>query len=228
MYFLSLKLYDNTIYHISFAYFNIGWLGLPVSIYIFGDSITPIIIAAYIGGMFFGSSFVIWLFQKDNSTKIASLKKLLTAPPFIVFVVALLFKTFYSTITLDGNLYYFYMFSKFIMSFLGMALLGIWLQRHPIKKEQIQNIISFSLMRLIIGVTLFLILFYLFYLFGFIEIKILKYLLIIPFLPVAANVVVLENYYLKSAKSSSIIAVNTIFSIIFLLIFGIVIKLFVG
>jgi hypothetical protein len=80
-------------------------------------------------------------------------------------------------------------------------------------------------MRLIIGVTLFLILFYLFYLFGFIEIKILKYLLIIPFLPVAANIVVLENYYLKSAKSSSIIAVNTIFSIVFLLIFGIAIKL---
>jgi len=226
MYFLSLKLYNNTIYHVSFAYFNIGWLGLPVSIYIFGDSVTPIIIAAYIGGMFFGSTFVIWLFQKDNSTKLVSLKKLLTAPPFIAFVVALLFKTFYGTINLNGNLYYFYTISKFIMSFLGMALLGIWLQRHPIKKEEIKDIIIFSIMRLGIGSILFLILFNLFYALGFIDIKVLKYLLIIPFLPVAANVVVLENYYLKSAQSSSIIAVNTIFSIVFLLVFGMVIKLF--
>ncbi|NQY21977.1 MAG: hypothetical protein HRT40_11855 [Campylobacteraceae bacterium] len=54
----------------------------------------------------------------------------------------------------------------------------------------------------------------------FLTLEDINYLIIIPLLPVAANIVVLETYYLQSAKSIHIIMINTIFSLILLFILG--------
>ena len=111
------------------------------------------------------------------------------------------------------------------MSILGMSILGIWLEKTPIKKEHWKSVIVFSFNRLLIGIVVFVLLLSVLYYLNLITISEFKYLLIVPLLPVAANIVVLESYYLNSANSAHIIAINTLFSLILLIIFGLILKL---
>jgi|GEM_PF-1827364 len=220
--YLYIKHDNKPILKLCFSYYNIGWLGLPISIYFFGETVVPIMIATYIGGMVFGSTVCIYsLNLLSNSNQLSPMKKLFTSMPFLSFLLAITIKFNFGTIDIIEQYNQIYNISKLIMSVLGMAILGIWLQKSPLKKNHWREVISFSFYRLVIGLIVFSILLSLMYIFNILEYKDAKYLLIIPLLPVAANIIVLETYYLQSAKSMHIIMINTIFSLVLLFILGI-------
>lgn len=212
---------NKPIMKLCFSYYNIGWLGLPISIYFFGEIATPIMIAAYIGGMIYGSTICIYsLNLLSNSNEVSPFKKLFTSMPFLSFLIAILIKFIFGTINIIEAYSQFYDIAKLCMSILGMGILGIWLEKSPLKKEYWKEAIIFSINRLIIGFIILAILLSLMYFNNFLSVEDINYLMIIPLLPVAANIVVLETYYLKSAKSIHIIMINTIFSLILLFILG--------
>jgi len=220
--YLYTKHNNKPIMKLCFSYYNIGWLGLPISIYFFGEVVTPIMIAAYIGGMIYGSTVCIYsLNSLSNSNQISPFKKLFTSMPFLSFLVAVALKFLFGTIDIIEYYSQFYDISKLIMSILGMSILGIWLQKSPLKKEYWKEAIVFSFNRLFIGFIVLSILLSIMYFSNLLSLEDINYLLIIPLLPVAANIVVLETYYLKSAKSIHIIMINTIFSLILLLLLGV-------
>ena len=99
-----------------------------------------------------------------------------------------------------------------------------WLEKSPIKKEHWKKYCIFSLSRLFVGLLISFILFGFVFWLDIISNVQFKQLLIIPLLPVAANIVVLESYYLQTAKSSHIISVNTIISLVLLMILGLYIQ----
>ena len=113
MYYISKFLFnknDNaTILQICFSYYNIGWLGLPIVIYFFGQEVAPLMIAAYIGGMLFGSTVCIYsLNLLSKNLHLSPFKRLLRAPPFIAFIFGILLKAIIGTVELEDiylNLY---------------------------------------------------------------------------------------------------------------------------
>lgn len=222
MYFFANFVYrkneNKKLLSICFSYFNIGWLGLPIAISFFGQEVTPIIIAAYIGGLLFGSSICIHALNTLQTNKqVSPLKKVLKAPPFIAFVMALLAKSIFSPLIMENLFLDFYLLSKLLMSIFGMAILGMWLQKSPLKKEDFRKYFSFSILRIISAYLILSLLLFSAYYFNIISSQDMKYLFIIPIFPVAANIVVLETYYLNTAKSAAIISVNTIIALVFIL-----------
>jgi len=200
-----------------FSYYNIGWLGLPISIVFFGDKAIPYIIGAYIGSMLFGISVGIYALNISIAeSKTYALKKVVTSPPFIAFLAAILIKFIFGRVDLINNYPLLYSISKFLMSLFGMSILGIWMQKTKVDLTKWKFNIKFSLFRLFIGITIFSILIYGMYLIKIISLNEIKYLLIIPLLPIAANIVVLESFYLKSSESAHLIMINTIISLILL------------
>lgn len=225
MYYLAKKLYDSVILQIGFSYYNIGWLGLPIAIYFFGQEVSPLIIAAYIGGMLFGSTFCIYVLNETSKNKnISPVKKLLYSPPFLAFLFGVILKLTLGTISLNETISSFYLIIKTIMSIFGMAILGMWMQKSSVKKEHWKEYLGFSIQRLIVGIAVFGLFFGIMVYFDIISKSELLSLLIIPLLPVAANIVVLETYYLKQAQSAQVISINTIFSLGVLILFGSVIQ----
>lgn len=225
-YFFTQNKKDSKIFRLCFSYYNIGWLGLPVATYLFGESIAPLIIAAYIGGMLFGSTVCIHSLNSIvKDFQISPMKKLITSPPFIAFVLGVILKIT-SNIEIGEYVKDFYLYAKFIMSFLGMAILGMWLQKTPIEKSHWKSYLLFSFLRLVVGILLFSGLLSLFFYYEIITSLEFKQLLIIPLLPIAANIVVLETYYLKNAISASIISINTLFSLTILVLLGVVLRMY--
>lgn len=228
MYYISKKIFDSLILQISFSYYNIGWLGLPIAIYFFGVEVSALIIAAYIGGMLFGSTFCIYMLNAASKNKtISPFKKLLYSPPFIAFIFAIVIKFTIGTIALNEEFTTYYIYVKTIMSIFGMAILGMWLQNSTIKKDTLSKYLRFSIIRLVIGIVFYSICFGFLYYINLISSMEFFYLLIIPLLPVAANIVVLETYYLGQSLSAQVIAINTIFSLIVLVIFGMIVQKFI-
>ena len=223
MYLLSSRLFNNQSLRLAFSYYNIGWLGLPISIAIFGNKSSDTIIAAYVGGMLFGATFGIYALNNNSEkAKTEAIKKLFKAPPFLAFILAIIVKlVIFDTYFKNDFFNYIYLYSKQIMSILGMSILGIWLGKNKINKEKIKNSIFFSIKRLVIGFAVLGIYLILLYKFNFLEINKIIYLLILPILPIAANITVLEAHYTKTSKSSTLIMINTIFSLIILFLVAI-------
>lgn len=105
-----------------FCYLNIGWLGLPIAGALFGNEASMVIIAAYVGSSLFGNSVGVGLMESHGKPW-DRLKKISTAPPVWALLIGICCIPFGHAIEQYGQ--EFYHFLKFLMSFLGMAILGI-------------------------------------------------------------------------------------------------------
>ena len=113
-----------SILQVYFSYYNIGWMSIPIGIYLFGENSVPITISAYMGGIIFGSTVCLYSLNTiSKDIKMSPLKKLFNAPPFIAFIIAFILKQFKGIITLNYIFLVFYNASKFMMGFLGISLL---------------------------------------------------------------------------------------------------------
>ncbi|WP_412058093.1 hypothetical protein [Bartonella sp. DGB2] len=206
-----------------FAFLNIGWLGLPVAVALYGDRVTMVMVAAYVGSSIFGNSVCTFLMMPKMRAR-AKFFRLLRSPVIISVIAGVALLPYASFLAhYDTQWQYIYGTAKFIMSFLGMFILGMWIAKT--KWSDYQNIgasltMSFSRLAFFSCLITFLV-FYGYYA----DIALIRdnmfVFYFIGLLPPAANIIVLETYYLESGRSAAFISVGTLISIIFITFYAV-------
>jgi predicted permease len=208
---------NDPINNLCFCYLNIGWLGLPLITVFFGDQAAMVAIAAYVGSSLFGNSIGVGLMTKHQSLK-ERVVQTLSAPPVWSLIIGLACLPL--RIYIEEYFTAVYAISKFLMSLLGMTVLGIWLAKAPLKRQDFRTAIiqfayRFSAMFLLCTVFIFICKYY--------EISLVTdnkaALYLICLLPPAANIIVLETHYMKSGRSASLIACGTCISFVALFVY---------
>ncbi|WP_409076419.1 permease (plasmid) [Pantoea sp. C3] len=203
-----------------FSYLNIGWLGLPVATALFGNEAATIIIAAYVGSSIVGNSVGAGMLSGHPF----SLFKLVQTPPVLALIVGAALIPFSQQITLwFGGLYD---VAKFLMSFLGMAVLGIWLSKieltfKDLRQEVRPYLIKSAVMFILISLLIILARIFDFRLIT--ENPATLYLFCL--LPPAANIIVLETHYLGTGRSAKLITCGTCISIVAISLFAVAIAI---
>ena len=198
----------NPVNTLCFSYLNIGWLGLPIAASLFGNQAAAIFISAYIGSSIVGNSLGAWLLTGIRF----NIRKLIQMPPVIALIIVCILLPLGKQIR---ELDLIYSLAKFLMSFLGMAILGMWLTKSKITLTDIRNTIQtflkkaaayFCILSALLGLACLcqqnLIL----------ENSAALYLFCL--LPPAANIIVLETHYLGTGYSIKPISCGTCISII--------------
>jgi hypothetical protein len=203
---------NDPIQNLCFCYLNIGWLGLPLAAIFFGDKAATVAIAAYVGSSLFGNSIGASLMVKHHDFK-SQIIQTLRAPPVWSLLVGLICVPFRGY--MEAYLMTVYDISKFLMSFLGMTILGIWLAKAPLNKQDFRvAFIQFGLRSL----TIFLLCTAFIFICGYFEISLVTenkaVLYLICLLPPAANIIILETHYMKTGRSASHIASGTCVSFV--------------
>jgi predicted permease len=215
------SLFQHKSDYLSFFYLNIGWLGLPIAQSLFGEQASNIMLSAYIGSSIFGNTISpsILLFKGINVKNLFNILKL---PPVIALFIG------FMLIPISDYLYIFnniYIICKFLLSFLGMLLLGMWLYGYKISLTDLKQSFYFSLLR---GLFIAIIIYFCLKVANYYNIELItsNYLTfyLFAFLPPAANIIALESYYLKTGHSAKTIASGTIISFVFILIYAIFIS----
>lgn len=204
----------DPVVNLCFCYLNIGWLGLPVAGAVFGGDAATIIIAAYVGSSIVGNSVGAAML----SPRAFGLKKLLQAPPVLALVVGIiLIPVGPKVIVWFSDVYN---LAKFLMSFLGMGVLGIWLAKTTISLADFRSEIRPFLQRsgcLVVIVTA------LYWIARTCHQGLITdnpaVLYLFCLLPPAANIIVLETHYLGSGRSARPISCGTCISIIAIAIY---------
>ncbi|MDO6580962.1 permease [Photobacterium sp. 2_MG-2023] len=208
----------SAIKSLCFCYLNIGWLGLPIASSILGEQSARFMLAAYIGSSIVGNS----IGANFLSGKKPSFKKILFSPPVIGLILGGAFIPMSSVIVAYGQEVY--SISKFFMSLFGMMILGMWLAETKLEvKQSIKSVKSYFFR---VGVLLLIVL-------SFFTITALTnwhgledyipVLLLVCLLPPAANIIVLETYYLGSGESAQKISYETLCSLVAIAIYGVLI-----
>ncbi len=199
----------DPVMNLCFSYLNIGWLGLPVATALFGNDAATIIIAAYVGSSIVGNSVGAGMLSGNKF----SLIKLLQTPPVVALVIGVLLIPFSQKITLWFD--DIYEVAKFLMSFLGMVVLGIWLSKTRIILNDLRCEIRLFVQRaciLFVLITLLLIIAHLAHQTLIMDNPATLYLFCL--LPPAANIIVLETHYLGTGRSARPISCGTCISIV--------------
>lgn len=214
---------SDPVQNLCFCYLNIGWLGLPVVDTLFGDGAAMVIIAAYVGSSLLGNSVGVGLMAHGQNPR-ERIRQTLQAPPVLALLIGLVMIPFGPQLEAYGKPVYEVL--KFLMSFLGMAVLGIWLSETQICAADFRKaLLPFALRA--VGyftlISLFIIVCKRLEIGLVLENKPALYLLC--FLPPAANIVVLETHYLHRGRSASLIACGTCLSIVAISIYAAVVLL---
>ncbi|WP_313686746.1 permease, partial [Pantoea sp.] len=192
-----------------FSYLNIGWLGLPVATALFGNEAATIIIAAYVGSSIVGNSVGAGMLSGHHFNPV----KLIQTPPVLALILGAMLIPFSQQITLwFAELYD---VAKFLMSFLGMAVLGIWLSKIELTLQDLRQEVRPYLVKFGVMFILFTLLLMLARTFDF---RLITQnpgtLYLLCLLPPAANIIVLETHYLGTGHSAKLITCGTCISII--------------
>ena len=192
------------------SYVNIGWLGFPFALLIFGQGISSAMIALYIGGSLFGN---VWAIRAVTQTQFKDvLKKVVQSPPVIALGVALIIRLLgiqaKPNWVIDG-----YEVAKFAMVFAGMYVLGAWLKHTKITWQDIQQSAWLMLPKLLIGLVVCTIATYL------MPTPYLGLMYFLFCLPPAANIVAFETHYQGTGVSARYIAAGTVVSLVVILLF---------
>ena len=205
---------------LTFSYLNIGWLGLPLAIAIFGDAASRIIIAAYIGGSVFGNIACV-LAMQDKASGRDMVRNTLLSPPVLAVFTGLSLHTMPFGLADSSLLATAYELAKQLMTITGMCTLGIWLYCSKMTSASLRAAVPTSLLRAGLGAAI---------VGSFVwacrelDIELIAanaaVLFILPLLPPAANTVVLETYYRGTGQSAQAIASGTLISLALLSLFA--------
>lgn len=211
----------DPIRNLCFFYLNIGWLGMPIATALFEDSAASLYIAAYIGSTVFGNSIGAGMLEHGVSLQ-HRMMKLLKSPPVVSVLAGIALLPLGDVITVQFDTLY--QVLKFLLGFIGMAILGLWLSESKVQFKDIKNELLPSLYR---SITLFLLLTLFVMLCTFLNVNFvtqnLAALYLICLLPPAANIIVLETHYRKTGNSAKIIASGTCISIVAIFVYAIAI-----
>lgn len=198
-----------------FSYLNIGWLGLPVATALSGSEAATIVIAAYVGSSIVGNSVGAGMLSGNRF----NLRKLVQTPPVLALIVGIALIPLRQHISLwFADIY---SVAKFLMSFPGMAVPGIWLSKIKLTLSDLRQEIRPFLLKA--GVMVILISFML-WLAGIGHFRLITEnpatLYLFCLLPPAANIIVLETHYLGTGRSATIITCGTCISMIAITLFA--------
>ncbi|MFD2438328.1 AEC family transporter [Modicisalibacter luteus] len=135
---------------LTFSYLNIGWLGLPLAIAIFGDAASRIIIAAYIGGSVFGNIACVLAMQDEASGR-DMIRNTVSSPPVLAVFSGLLLHMSPFDLADASWLAVAYELAKQLMTIAGMCTLGIWLYCSKMTLASLRAAVPVSLLRAGLG-----------------------------------------------------------------------------
>lgn len=207
--------------NLCFFYLNIGWLGMPIATALFGDNAASLYIAAYIGSTVFGNSIGAGMLEHGVGLQ-DRLMKLLRSPPVISVLIGFALLPLGDVIATQFHTLY--QVLKFLLGFIGMAILGLWLSESKVQLKDIKHELLPALYR---SITLLLLLTLFVMLCTYFKVDFvtqnLAALYLICLLPPAANIIVLETHYRKTGESAKIIASGTCISIVAIFVYAIAI-----
>ena len=204
-----------------FSYLNGAWLGFPFALAVFGPQASSIIVALYIGGSLFGNvSAVMAVSQTRQSSKFI-MKNMIFSPPVIALAIAGILSIWdFSQWQNDWRVQGLYQLDKFLVTFSGMCILGMWLSKVKIGWGDLKRSVLLIGARAILSIPILIAAYYLLP----IPHQTLIFAVIFMFflLPPAANIVALETHYQGTGYSAKYIASGTIASAILITLYGVI------
>lgn len=206
------------------SYSNIGWLGFPFAIALFGEQVSGAMIALYIGGSLFGNIWAVSAVSEAPTNYLSTLQKVLKSPPVLALFAALILwlvgiHRLQDNFVLEGL----YDIAKFGMSFAGMCILGMWLRHTRVHRADLLLSTRTLMFKILCGIIICTLSYY------FIAIPQIESLLPVLFflfcLPPAANIVALETHYQGTGVSARYIAAGTIVSCVVIVIYGLLLHI---
>ncbi|OBY74438.1 AEC family transporter [Acinetobacter gyllenbergii] len=206
------------------SYSNIGWLGFPFAIALFGEQVSGAMIALYIGGALFGNIWAVSAVSEAPTNYLSTLQKVLKSPPVLALFAALILwlvgiHRLQDNFVLEGL----YDIAKFGMSFAGMCILGMWLRHTRVHRADLWLSTRTLMFKILCGIIICTLSYY------FIAIPQIESLLPVLFflfcLPPAANIVALETHYQGTGVSARYIAAGTVVSCVVIVIYGLLLHI---
>ena len=204
------------------SYLNGAWLGLPFALAVFGKEATNTIVALYIGGSLFGNICAVMAVSQIKQSTGFIVKNVLQAPPVIALTIAGVLSFWDLTAYQHSQaIDLVYQINKFLVTFAGMCVLGMWLSKVKIQLDDVYLSLRLIFMRMLIAVGICLAAYFVLP----IPQHALTYAVIFMFfcLPPAANIVALETHYQGTGHSVKYIASGTIASAFIISIYGIIV-----
>lgn len=204
-----------------FSYLNGVWLGLPFALAVFGTDAMSTMIALYIGGSLFGNVSAVIAVSQTRQDWTFILKNILQSPPVIALSIAGVLSFWdFSHYEFHPILQWAYAANKFLVTFAGMCILGMWLRHVRIQLRDLKRSLVLISGRFIFALGLAGIA----YILLPIPHQLLTYSVMMMYflLPPAANIVALETHYQGTGHSAKYIASGTIASAILIGIYGLV------
>ncbi|EPF80365.1 hypothetical protein [Acinetobacter rudis] len=219
LYALYVLLFKDRLQALCCSYTNIGWLGLPIAMSIFGSEVSGAMIALYIGGSLFGNIWATSAVSQTAQPPLVMIKGLLRSPPVIALCIAAILRVLgVDHMAHHAHMDWAYLVSKWGMSFAGMCVLGMWLRHTRVNVTDLILSSKIALFKLLCG-ALFCLVVYL-----FIENDAIHQSIAVIFLlfclPPAANIVALETHYQGTGTSAKYIAAGTIVSCVVIVLYA--------
>ncbi|WP_122899981.1 permease [Acinetobacter sp. B51(2017)] len=201
------------------SYLNGAWLGFPFALVLFGKEATNTIVALYIGGSLFGNMCAVMAVSQTKQSTSFMIKNVLQSPPVVALSLAGILsfwdlRAYQYTLAIDLV----YQTNKFLVTFVGMCVLGMWLSKVKIQLSDLCLSLHLILIRMLLAVVICVVAYFLLP----IPHLALTYAVIFMFfcLPPAANIVALETHYQGTGHSAKYIASGTIASALIISVYG--------
>ena len=211
--------YKDRIQALCASYLNMAWLGFPFAFAVFGAAASSPMVALYVGGSIFGNLCAIMALSTERQSVSMIVRKLGGSPPIIALGIAAVLSLWdLSEYQFTAWVQTIYAIDKWLMTFAGMCILGMWLSKIRIHFQDVWLSFQVNLLKFIFGSICCFVA----YLILPIPHQTTLFAIMLMFflLPPAANIVALETHYLRSGISAQYIAAGTIVSCITIGIFA--------
>jgi hypothetical protein len=189
------RVMQDGLLQVAFAYFNNGWLGIPLGYAFFGDDGLRIMSALHVGGMLYGNTVGYALMAQGSRSPATALRTLLKLPSLHAFALGALASLLGLGTELFGHAPVRAVFdiAAIATSVLGMALVGMGMARQrlievPWRELAALLLSRFALALLATGIACAALLFT-----GVLAPLQAKVLLLMAILPIASNTLVFAN-----------------------------------
>lgn len=224
MYVFFVLVYKDQLKALCLSYLNMAWLGFPFALALFGAEASAPMVALYIGGSVFGNVCAVMALSNEPQSLKKMVQKVSLSPPILALMIAALLSIYdFSAYQQHVWLHRLYQWDKWLMTFTGMCILGMWLSNVKIQKKDILQSLGYAGQKILLG-GIFSALAY------FIlpipkDFIVFAIMFMFFLLPPAANIVALETHYKASGYSARYIAAGTIVSVVLIAIYAIVLHL---
>lgn len=223
IFFAYLALFKDRLLALCVSYTNMGWLGFPFAMALFGPDATAPIVALYIGMSLFGNAWAVTAVTTAPQSKL-SILKVLTSPPCISIFCALVLRLLGAQHIEHPAIHWVYEVAKFAMTFAGMCVLGMWLRRTRVHLKDLIYSTKAQAFKVVCGLILCGVTY------RFLPIPNISQQIGVMFLmfclPPAANIVALETHYQGTGRSAAYIASGTIVSCVCIAIYAVFLHLY--